>query len=154
MRKLFILIHNIANWLKIQKMVNPEIYFFFSFCKTIRANLQQYTTNVILFKLECIYYMYENANDVSLKNDIYVQLKFYKYMYTSIGIKLLAVLNIQHVEHLFYRFFFSMQMNSYKFYVSRRPIKMDYVREIKRVSFRSSSSIVLLTRNTCKTARQ
>lgn len=58
----------------------------FSFCKTIRANLQQYTTNVILFKLECIYYMYENANDVSLKNDIYVQLKFYKYMYTSIGI--------------------------------------------------------------------
>lgn len=67
-------------------MVNPEIYFFFSFCKTIRANLQQYTTNVILFKLECIYYMYENANDVSLKNDIYVQLKFYKYMYTSIGI--------------------------------------------------------------------
>lgn len=81
-----ILIHNIVNWLKIQKMVNPEIYFFFSFCKTIRANLQQYTTNVILFKLECIYYMYENANDVSLKNDIYVQLKFYKYMYTSIGI--------------------------------------------------------------------
>lgn len=26
-----ILIHNIANWLKIQKMVNPEIYFFFFF---------------------------------------------------------------------------------------------------------------------------
>lgn len=51
--------------------------------------------------------MYENANDVSLKNDIYVHLKFYKYMYTSIGIKLLAVLNIQHVEHIFYRFFFN-----------------------------------------------
>lgn len=97
--------------------------------------------------------MYENANDVSLKNDIYVQLKFYKYMYTSIGIKLLVVLNIQHVEHLFTDFFFNA-MNSYKFYVSRRPIKMDYVREIKRVSFRSSSYIVQLTRNTCRTARQ
>lgn len=82
-----ILIHNIANWLKIQKMVNPEIYFSFLFVKPSELiyNLQ-YTTNVILFKLECIYYMYENANDVSLKNDIYVQLKFYKYMYTSIGI--------------------------------------------------------------------
>lgn len=27
---------------------------------------------------------------------------------------------------------------------------MDYVRKIKRLSFRSSSSIVLLTRNTCR----
>lgn len=84
--------------------------------------------------------MYENANDVSLKNDIYVQLKFYKYMYTSIGIKLLAVLNIQHVEHLFYRFFFNTN-EFIQVLRSRRPIKMDYVREIKRVSFRSSSSI-------------